>query len=249
MENKKLNQMNKQELTSILVNDYGYSKSDLKDNNGKPYTNATLVSMINKEREEEESLRVEVKKEVEDVKEESADIYNIEENLYDSYEAFDIKDDDLIVVMSGVSKDLIHRSKRTGRMWKFTRFGQTDKMPFIELVTIHNVNPSCFEDGRLIILNKKVAKNFNLDQMYNNIITPQSLDKLILEDTPEGIISTIENLPKGMKNTFFSRARDLYEQNKIDSVSTIKTIENYYGVSLEDNAPLSDIAVKSDKER
>lgn len=230
MEKKQLNQMNKAELTNILVNEYGYTKDDLYDENKKPYTNAALKAMVKKEEKE-------------------AELLEHEETATALVDSFEIKDDDMVAVMSGVTGELIHRSSRTGRMWKFTRFGQTDKMPFIELMSIYNNNPKCFEEGRLVVLNKQVADNFNLGETYQHIVTPQNLDGLILDKSPEDIKSTINSLPKSMKNTFFFRARELYKQDKLDSIKIARTIEECYGISLEDNAPISDIAVANNKEK
>lgn len=221
--------MNKTELTEILVNEYGYAKEDLKDEKGKPYTNATLKSMIIKEEKE-------------------AEILEHEETATPLIDSFEVQDDDMIAVMSGVTGELIHRSSRTGRMWKFTRFGQTDKMPFIELMSIYNNNPKCFEEGRLVVLNKQVVDHFNLGDIYQHIVTPQNLDGLILDREPEDIKSTITSLPQSMKNTYFSRVRDLYLEGKIDSLRTVRTIEEAFGISLEDNAPISDIALAKKEE-
>ena len=225
MENNQLNQLNKTELTEILVNDYGYEKADLKDDKGKPFTNATLKSLIKREEEEAEQ-------------------FEHEETATPLVDTFEVKDEDMIAVMSGVVGELIHRSQKTGRMWKFLKFGQTDKMPFIEIMSIYNNNPKTFEEGRLVILNKQVANNFNLSDTYENIVTPQNLDGLIFADSPDEITKTIAGLPKSMKNTFFARARELHNQGKLDSIKIVRAIEESYGISLEDNAPLSDIALK-----
>ena len=218
MANKKLN---KKELVEILVNEYGYEKEDLKDAEGKPFTNAKLEALIKQE-------------------EKDAEVAEFEETMTPVEKAVEIKDEDMIQVMSGAKGELIHRSTRTGRMWKFTRFGQTDRMPFIELLTIRNGNSQCFEDGRLIILNKQVAENFGLD--YSNIITPQSLDELFSKSAEE-ITETIKNLPETLKSTFFARANELYAQGKLDSIKVKNAIEQEFGISLEDNAPLNDIAI------
>ena len=211
--------LTKKDLIAKLVEEYGYEKDDI-----KMLTNAKLEEMIKQEEKDAEALK------------QKETITRIEET--NSY--VQIKDDDLIAVMNGENGELIHRSRRTGRMWKFTRFGQVDKMPFIELMTIYNNNPKCFEEGRLIILNQQVAENFRLTEIYKNIITPQNLDELFTKDVEELEIF-VKNLPQSMKFTFVSRARELYKQGKIDSRKMINFIEETFGYSLEDNAPISDI--------
>lgn len=213
-------QMKKADLIKILVEEYGYEKEDI-----KMLTNAKLQSMI---KEEEEA-----QKELEYSETVSAPKYK------------EIKDDDLILVMNGQDGELIHRSSRTGRMWRFTRFGQTDKIPYYELLSIYNNNPKAFEQGWLIILNNQVAENFHLTEIYKNIITPENIDDIFKKDIDE-LDEFIDHLPAGMKTTFISRARKLYEEGKLDSIKLVNLIENKFGFSLEDNAPLSDIAVKGE---
>lgn len=218
--NKKLN---KKELIEILVNEYGYEKEDLKDTEGKPFTNAKLEAMIKQEQEDTEKA-------------------NFEETLTPAEKVFEIKDEDMIAVMSGVKSELIHRSRRTGRMWKFSKFGQVDKMPFIELLKIQNTNPKAFVDCKLIILNKQVVEQFGLEDVYKNIVTPQNLDE-VFSKSVDDILDIIKNSPKSLKSTLFSRAKELYEQGKLDSISVKRAIEEEFGISIEDNAPLNDIAI------
>ena len=198
-------------------------KEDLKDAEGKPFTNAKLESLIKQEEKDAEQAE-------------------FEEIVAPVEEYVEIKDEDMIAVMNGEQGELVHRSRRTGRMWKFTRFGQTDRLPFIELLTIQNNNTKFLEECSLIILDKRVIENFGLEEVYKNIITPQNLDELFSLDADE-IVETIRNLPETLKGTFFSRAKELYVQGKMDSISLKNAIEKEYGVSIEDNAPLDDIAI------
>jgi hypothetical protein len=209
--------LTKKELLAILVDDYGYEKDDI-----KMLTNAKLEAMIKAEEKDAETLEAE------------ATI----ERVQDEY--VQIKDEDMIQVMNGENGELIHRSGRSGRMWKFTRFGQTDRMPFIELMNIYNVNPRCFEEGRLIILNKQVAENFRLTEIYKNIITPQNLDELFSKNVDE-LKEIVDKLPESMRLTFVIRARELYAQGKLDSMKLINYIQDTFGFSLEDNAPTKDL--------
>jgi hypothetical protein len=209
--------LTKKELLAILVDDYGYEKDDI-----KMLTNAKLEAMIKQEEKDAQTL------------EQEETITRVTDDFVQ------IKDDDMIQVMSGVHGGLIHRSGRTGRMWKFTKFGQVDRMPFIELVSIHNMNPRTLEECTLIILNNKVVENFALAEVYKNIITPKNLDGLF-EKSVEELEEIIKSLPHSMKLTFVKRAKELYEQKKLDSVKLINFIQETFGFSLDDNAPIKDL--------
>jgi|SRR5690606_6527633 len=224
---RNLKGLNKSELTKILVEEYGYDKNDLKDDKGKPFTNATLQSMIRAEEEDAKQLE-------------------IEETVIKASVA-PIKDDDLIVVMNGLNGALIHRSDSTGRVWRFLEFGQTDKIPYGELLRIRNLNPKVFDDGWMIVLNRQVQEEFGLVEKYKNILTPETIDEVFRKDVDE-LKAFVEALPEGMKVTFVTKARELYKAKKLDSMRVVDYIQNKFGISLEDNAPISDIAVRAKKE-
>lgn len=214
--------MTKKELIEVLVNKYGYDKSDLKDENGRLFTNAKLESII--KQEEEDAKRLE----------------NEEMMIVAKDNGF--KDDDLIVVMSGLPGTLIHRSQTTGRVWRFHGFGQTDKIPYSELLRIRNSNPKVFEQGWMIILNRKLQEEFNLTEKYKNILTPENIETVFKKDLDD-LKLFVKALPEGMKVTFINKARELYQNGKLDSIKVIDFIQEEFNISLDDNAPLSDIAV------
>lgn len=209
----------KQELVDILIKEYGYTNDDLKDETGKPFTNGQLEMMIEQEKSDAVELEKAKTKQVESRRK--------------------IKDDDLIAVMNGLDGSLTHRSQSTGRVWKFTTFGQTDKLPYSELLTLRNQSPKVFVDGWLVILDKQIQEDFQLVEVYKNILTPSNIDTIFDKDIDE-LKLFIKALPKGMKTTFISKARSLYEQGRLDSIRKVNYIQEEFGISLEDNAPLSD---------
>ena len=206
--------LSKKELIEILVNEYGYEQEDV-----KMLTNAKLTSMIKQEELDKEELENQaVTLVVKDAK---------------------FKDDDAIPVMNGCNGALVHRSLSTGRVWEFREFGQSQRLPYSELLTIRNNNPKVFEQGWMIILNTQIQEDFGLKDTYKNILTPDNIDKVFEQDVKE-LDGFIDNLPQGMKTTFIAKARELYRNKKIDSKTKIDFIEEKFGISLEDNAPLSD---------
>src|SRR5690606_12782876 len=213
---------NKKELVAILVDEYGYDNEDLKDDSGKPLTNAVLESMIEAEEQDREASK-------------------LKENVVSAPRQI-FKDEDLIVVMNGLEGALVHTSTSTGRTWRFQNFGQTEKIPYGELLSLRNRTPKVFDEGWMIILNKQIQEDFGLTDTYENIITPDNIDTIFNKDADE-LEAFVESLPKGMKTTFVAKARQLYESKKLDSLRVIEFIESYFQISLNDNAPLSDIAV------
>lgn len=213
--------MKKADYIKILMDDYGYEKEDLKfDAEGKPYTNGKLKALI--EQEEKDAKEVE----------EDATRFVAKEAKF--------SDSDLIVVMNGLGGSLTHRSGATGKSWRFKHFGQTDKMPYGELLSLRNGSPHVFEKCWIVIMNKEVQEEFGLTEKYKNILTPQNIEKIFEKNVNE-LEEFIKNLPEGMKTAFISKARELYASRKLYDIRIVEFIEKEFGFSLEDNAPLSNI--------
>ena len=210
--------LNKKELIKVLVEQYGYEEADI-----KLLTNAKLEGMIKQEESDKEELER-------------------QETVFVSKDA-GFKDDDMILVMNGCSGALTHRSPSTTRVWDFAEFGQTQKMPYSELLTIRNNNPKVFDRGWMVILNTKIQEDFGLTEMYKNILTPDNIDK-VFDKNIDDLDEFIDKLPEGMKMSFLSRARELYIKGKIDSVAKVKLIQEKFNISFEDNAPLNDLVYK-----
>lgn len=207
-------QLKKSDLINTLVEEYGYEKEDI-----KLFTNAKLQALIKQEEKDAEQLEL--------------------DSTFEKATEQQFKDEDSIVIMSGGSGAYKHVS-RTGRVWKFTAFGQKDKMPFGELLAIKNIAPRVLERGYIVVLNKEVAEILGLTEIYKNIIMPDNIDDIFKKDVAE-LEAFLDALPEGMKITFVQKARELYTSRKLYDIRIVEMIQNKFGFSLEDNAPLSDI--------
>ncbi|MCR4361969.1 hypothetical protein JDW21_19665 [Bacillus subtilis] len=209
-------QLKKPDLIKILVEEYGYDKEDIKKE-----TNAKLQSMIKKEEKDAEAVK-------------KAEEYEATRFVEKEVQ---IDDNTLIAVMNGVNGAFRHKS-RAGRVWKFNTFGQKDKMPYSELIAIKNACPAVLEEAYLIVLDKEVQELLGLTEIYKNIIIPENIDDVFQKNVDE-MREFIEALPRGMKVTFFQKAKELYAENKLYDIRIINLIQDKFGFSLEDNAPLS----------
>lgn len=206
-------QITKPELIKILVDTYGYKEEDI-----NALTNAGLKSLIKKEEDEAEDFEV------------SLTVEKVRETF---------KDDDLIHVMSGFAGGLRYKSTRNGRVWMFSQFGQIDKLPYAELLNIKNNSPKVLSEGWIIVLNKQVQEDFGLVEIYKHIITPENIESIFSKNAME-VEEFLKHLPKNMKTVFFNKARELYNNNTLDSRLLIELIEEHFDVSLKDNAPITE---------
>lgn len=216
-----LNGLKKSELIDILLNDYGYEKEDLKDSDGKPYTNGVLKSIITQE--------------VADEDESNSGLVDLEGIIKNSRRV--IKDDDLVAVMNGLSGRLVHRSSLTSRVWTFREFGQVENLPYSE---IRDMNPNVFKDGWLVVLSPEIQRELGLEDVYENVLTPTNINEVFSKSVGE-LEKFIDSLPKDMKATFLYQSKELYRKGKLINKTTIDLIQKKFNISFDDNSPLSDI--------
>ena len=230
-------------MVDLLVNEYGYDVSDLKDDKGNIFRNADLEALIDKEEKAIEEIEKEdkVKLEVEETVEEEDDIFSLNENAFKPKHTFN--DNDLILCMSGVRGDMRFVSNLSNFTVKTTQFGQTVKIPYKDLVYVHNIAPQAFHDGKVIVLNEHLQEEFGLEDVYKKVITPKNIRK-VLELGADELSGFISDMPSGMKPALYDEARKLYRAGKLDSRRTVEVIEKEFGISLEDNAPISDAVGK-----
>ena len=140
----------KTELKKVLIEVYGYEESELYED-GKIMTNARLEQIISNEEksaqeveEEKESKVIEAKVEVVEDKLDSF----FDSGVYEK-ESTQFKDGDLINVMSGINGLLIHRSRETGKEYRFN--GNVSTAPF---------NGQRHYDGWNHILNERVIADY-----------------------------------------------------------------------------------------
>ena len=229
----------KTELKKVLIEVYGYEESELYED-GKIMTNARLEQIISNE--EKSAQEVEEEKESKVIEEKIEVVEDKLDSFFDSgvyeKESTQFKDGDLINVMSGINGLLIHRSRETGKEYRFNGFGQIRKMEYKELVNIKNLTSKTLDEGWIVILNKDIIKDFGYEDMYENILTPKNIKEIFKKETEE-VREFVSQLPKSMQVTIIDTAREMYRSGKLDRKSIIDVIQNTFDISLEDNAPIS----------
>ena len=229
--------MIKAEIVDLLVEKYGYDVRDLKDDKGNIFNKPVLEEILEKEEAKKVEEVQEVEEKVEEAPEEKNDIFALNEDAFKPSHVFD--DNDLILCMSGVKGNMTFKSQLSGFTVKTTNFGQTVKIPYKDLVYVHNISPKAFHEGIIIVLNEHLQEEFNLGDVYKNVITPNNIQKVLKLDS-EDLSKFISDMPSGMKPALYDEARKMYRDGRLDSIRTVEAIEKEFGISLEDNAPISE---------
>ena len=214
------------EIKEELVRDYSYSKADFTNAEGKSLNFKQLEAILKKEK-----AKANVVSESGSTSLDEFDLEAITE------EKSKFKDDDLIMVMAVINGRLIHTSQSGNGSFEFRGFGQKNKIPYKELKSMNNLVRETFTDGWFIILNKDLIKEFNLESAYTHFLTPTRVNQ-ILEMRTDDIREVIKELPKEMRTTLFDEAKRRYNTGELDSSFIIKTFEDEYDISFEDNLPI-----------
>ena len=215
-------------IREILVNEYDYQKEDFLNKDGKNKNFKQLEAMLKKEQNSTSN-------------ESHADLDESDLGVVETVRT-GFKADDTINVMAGINGQLVHYSPVGNGVFKFNGFGQRQTMPYKELKAINNLVRGTLEDGWIIILNKDLIKEFNLESEYQKFLTPKKIDE-ILTMNKEDLTNTIKGLPKSMQTTLIDTAKAKYNVGTLDRASVIKVFEELYDISFEDNLPLNDIVI------
>lgn len=224
--------MNKQEMIDYLIDEFGLSEDELKDSQGKFFVKRVLeekIEQLEKEKEEDNDEE-EVKK-------------FLEEKPKKKDEPREFKDTDMIEVMSGINGNYIHHSSQTGRAFRFKGFGQTTKMPYAEIITLRNFHPNVLESGWIVILDEDVVSDFGLTERYENILTRNNINS-IFNKSPKELEDFIRALPSGMRITLVDLAKKSYKKGELSNIHQINVIQNLFDISLDDNSPISTVALE-----
>lgn len=211
------------EIKNLLVTKYGYSRKDLiNPDTGKDLPFKKLESLLKKEESKVTQASID------DI---SLDEFNEEVRKVDSVQ---FNDSDMITVMSGITGKLVHYSSAGNGVFTFNSFGERQEMPFKELKSISNVARKTLENGLIIILNKDVIKELRLESIYQSILTPTRASDL-LDSSFDVIKGFLDKSSRETKITFLDYARTKYNVGELDSMSLIKSLEDYYNISFENN--------------
>lgn len=234
--------MIKKEMVDLLVNKYGYDERELKDEKGNIFNKPVLEEMIKKEESKSKESKDEVSPDSQEESEDEEvnvedDIFSLNEDAFKPAHVFD--DNDLILCMSGVKGNMTFTSQLSGFTVRTTQFGQTIKIPYKDLVYVYNVSPNAFRNGTIIVLNEHLQEELNLGDSYKNVITPRNIRRVLKLDSKD-LAKFVSDMPSGMKPALYDEAKRMYKKGELDSLRTVEVIEKEFGVSLEDNAPISD---------
>ena len=137
----------------------------------------------------------------------------------------------LIPVRNGFHGPLVYISKKTREEYFWSEFGDEQEIELAELKNARSSSKKFFENNWFMIDDPEVLEYLGVTPMYKYALRIDSFDDLFSK-TPKGIEETIAKLSKGQRRSVAYRAKQLIEDEEIDSLKVIETLEKALGIEL-----------------
>lgn len=137
----------------------------------------------------------------------------------------------VIPVRSGFSGVLVYKSRRTGERFVWQGYGDILDMEYSELKIAKSSNKAFFANNWWFIDDPEIMDSLGVAQYYKTALDDEEFFALLKKD-PSEIEAYIATLNKGQKTTFIYKVKMLMQEDRIDSVKVISTLEKCLGIEL-----------------
>ena len=145
---------------------------------------------------------------------------------------------EMFEVRSLVHNPLIYIDKRSGNVYEWMNYGDVEMLPLSDIMTMRNRDRKFIDDMRVSFEDDELIHAFNLVDKYNEVFSVFNEDVLLDRNANE-LREILPKLPKGVKNSIISRAREIAQQEiesgdfvLLDSTVKMKLIEEHLGLDL-----------------
>ena len=136
-----------------------------------------------------------------------------------------------VVVRNGFQGRLVYKSPRTGEVFIWDSFGDEQEIELRELKNAKNSAKKFFTNNWFMFDDDWVVDYLGVRQFYKNAVSIDGFDEVFAKK-PAELKRIIAGLSDGQKKSAIYRAKELIAEGKIDSISTIKTLEDALHIEL-----------------
>lgn len=136
-----------------------------------------------------------------------------------------------ITVINGFQGHLVYQSSKTGEVFHWYQFGDTQEMELQELRNAKSSAKGFFTNNWFMFEEPWVVDYLGMGKCYNKALSLEEFDS-IFELTPDKISKTIAGLSEGQKRSLAYKARKMISEGEIDSNKKIAALEKALGVEL-----------------
>lgn len=142
---------------------------------------------------------------------------------------------DLIECVSITAGELIMIGKKSGNLYRWTNYGDTQEVEYQDLKSEKlNRSSNYIYSPLLMINNDEVLRSSDfkgVSEVYQNILSLDDIDEIFNLDLGN-FKRTISSLPVGLKNTIKSLAVEKIADGSFDSMNKIKCLDEILGTDL-----------------
>lgn len=192
--------------------------------------NNELIDIETLKKELKKELIKELRKEIED-EIEGEKIVTVEDNKEKPKKFRKIDRDEYVEVMNYTPSELIYVNERTQQQWNFSKFGDTDTMPYGELVTMKTTQPKFLYKPWLIPLNEDVIKQLGLSSVIDKIIKVSEIKKFYTLSIEE-MDKFIDDLNDNSKNLLYQITLEKVNHGEFTDLTKIKFLQTKFEKDL-----------------
>lgn len=137
----------------------------------------------------------------------------------------------LVPVMNITNGNLVFVSKKTGTTWDWEKYGDVDEIEFHELQSMKTSSKTFLHEPLLMILDEEIVSHFGLERLYENLLDIADLDDIFKMNNND-FSEFIEKVPKSIVVAIISRARQLVEEEKLDSMWKVKYLNEKFDTDI-----------------
>lgn len=142
---------------------------------------------------------------------------------------------DYVTVRNGVQGILIYKNAHTGETFIWNDFGDEQEMELRELKNAKSSSKQFFINNWFLFDDPAVIDYLGVSQYYKYALNAEQFNALF-EKQPDEIAAILPGLSEGQKKSVAVRAYQLIKDGVIDSIKTIKVLEEGLNVKLIDGA-------------
>lgn len=137
----------------------------------------------------------------------------------------------LVKVINGYEGKLVYRNTKTEFSFTLSAFGDYDHIEVNELIAMKNMQPWFFKNGWLIVEDKDVVEFVGLDRLISGVMPLEEVE-VLFDLPPSELKDALNKIPKQQKESIALKACKLVDSGEIDSIKTIKVIEDTLGLKI-----------------
>lgn len=142
-----------------------------------------------------------------------------------------IDPDQIVRVINGFQGELVYRSRKTGELYKWSEFGDDQDMELSELKSARSSSKKFFENNWFMFDEDWIVDYLGMKKYYKHAIKVEDFDELF-EKSSDEITEIVSAMSAGQRKSVAYRARQLIDEEVIDSIKKIDALEKCLNTKL-----------------